>query len=105
MNGSEEHYGKQQIYRYVRGLISGKALDHMEAHLCSCNECLLRTVHLRHMMIQACTKASNLFDGYFNKTLGAVETVFVESHLIGCDLCADDYGALVERNSSAVQNV
>ena len=102
MYGSEEHYENREIYFYVRGLVSIETSDRMEEHMCNCDECLLKTVHLRHTMIEACANASRLFEGYFDKTLEKYKSGFIEAHLISCDPCADEYGALVY---SKIENV
>ena len=99
MDGQEEHFGKQEIYYYVRGLISIEKSDRMEEHMRDCDECLLKTVQVRHEMIRGCAKASGLFEEYFDKALNRHELGFVEAHLISCDPCADEYGALVERKT------
>ncbi|OPY80206.1 MAG: hypothetical protein A4E65_01556 [Syntrophorhabdus sp. PtaU1.Bin153] len=94
MYAPEEHYGNKEIYRYVRGLVSIEAAERMEAHMCDCDACLLKTVQVRHEMIQGCGKASRLLEGYLDETLNSTESVFVETHLILCDRCADEYGAI-----------
>lgn len=100
MYGTDEHYGEQQIYRYIHGLVSIEASESMEKHMCECDECLLKTVQARHQMIQGCAKVSGLFEKYFNKTLDVGDCGFVETHLISCGLCADEYGILVEMKSN-----